>query len=68
MTHARNGQDARLPDKQRLTAFGKFLCSTSLDKLPELINVLKGQMSLVGPRPLLGNGQLLVVIHRPFVL
>ncbi|MBU0664996.1 MAG: sugar transferase [Proteobacteria bacterium] len=42
-----------LPDEQRLTAFGKFMRSTSLDELPELINVLKGEMSLVGPRPLL---------------
>lgn len=42
-----------LPDEQRLTKYGKFLRSTSLDELPELINILKGDMSIVGPRPLL---------------
>ncbi len=42
-----------LPDSERLTSFGKMLRSTSLDELPELINILKGDMSLIGPRPLL---------------
>ena len=42
-----------LPDEQRLNKYGKFLRSTSLDELPELINILLGQMSIVGPRPLL---------------
>lgn len=42
-----------LPDEQRLTGYGKFIRSTSLDELPELFNILKGDMSIVGPRPLL---------------
>lgn len=49
--HGSDGEP--LPDEQRLTRFGRLLRSTSLDELPELINVIKGEMSLVGPRPLL---------------
>src|SRR5512139_1292916 len=57
MTDARDGQGHLLPDNERLTRFGRFLRSTSLDEIPELFNVLKGDMSLVGPRPLLGKYQ-----------
>ncbi|MBK9711903.1 MAG: sugar transferase [Kouleothrix sp.] len=53
MTDARDASGSLRPDSERLTPFGRFLRSTSLDELPELINVLKGDMSLVGPRPLL---------------
>lgn len=53
MTDERDENGNLLPDEVRLTKFGKFLRSTSLDELPELFNILKGDMSIIGPRPLL---------------
>lgn len=53
MTDERDENGELLPDSVRLTKFGKFLRSTSLDELPELFNILKGDMSVIGPRPLL---------------
>ncbi len=53
MTEARDHQGTLLPDTQRLTRLGRFLRITSIDELPELFNILRGEMSLVGPRPLL---------------
>lgn len=53
MTDERNSRGDLLPDKIRLTKFGKVLRSTSLDELPELFNILRGDMAIVGPRPLL---------------
>ena len=53
MTDERDTEGCLLPDEQRLTKVGKFIRSTSIDELPQLINVLKGEMALIGPRPLL---------------
>jgi undecaprenyl phosphate N,N'-diacetylbacillosamine 1-phosphate transferase len=53
MTEAKDENNILLPDDQRLVGIGKFIRSTSLDELPQLLNVLKGEMSFVGPRPLL---------------
>ena len=51
MTNERDAQGNLLPDDVRLNAYGKFLRSTSLDELPELFNILKGDMAVIGPRP-----------------
>ena len=53
MSNKKDKDGNLLPDEQRLNGYGKFLRSTSLDELPELLNILKGDMSIVGPRPLL---------------
>ena len=53
MTDATDGKGNILPDSQRLTKAGRLIRSTSLDELPQLLNVLKGDMALIGPRPLL---------------
>lgn len=53
MTNERNEKGELLPDHVRLTRFGRFLRSTSLDELPQLINIIKGDLSIIGPRPLL---------------
>lgn len=52
MTDERDGNGTLLPDAQRLTKVGRFIRSTSIDELPQLINILKGDMSIIGPRPL----------------
>ncbi|MFG6496237.1 sugar transferase [Fictibacillus sp. UD] len=64
MTDEKDEHGELLPDSVRLTKFGKFLRSTSLDELPELFNILKGDMSIIGPRPLLIQYLLLYNEHQ----
>ena len=64
MTNARDASGALLPDDQRLTAFGIFMRRCSVDELPELVNVARGDMSLVGPRPLLMQYLPLYTAHQ----
>lgn len=64
MTDERDENGDLLPDHLRLTKFGQFLRSTSLDELPELFNILKGDMSIIGPRPLLVQYLPLYSIHQ----
>jgi lipopolysaccharide/colanic/teichoic acid biosynthesis glycosyltransferase len=64
MTDARDAQGKLLPDEQRMTAIGKFIRATSLDEVPQLLNVLKGDMSIVGPRPLLKEYLPLYNVHQ----
>ena len=70
MTDERGAEGELLPDAERLTRVGRFVRSTSIDELPQLVNVLKGDMSLIGPRPLLVkylplySAELLYPLHR----
>lgn len=64
MNDKKNAEGILLPDEKRLTAFGKFIRKTSLDEIPQLINVIMGDMSLIGPRPLLIEYLPLYNVHQ----